>query len=137
MTRTFVRGKASPKIRKMYAAVKEAQTLACKLIREGINAKVIHRTVTDYFNKMGFPSGQINGKMQGFFHSTGHGIGVDVHESPRISVLDHILREGHIVTVEPGLYYPGTGGVRIEDMVAVTKTGCRNLTRYRKVLEVK
>ena len=74
--------------------------------------------------------------MQGFFHGTGHGVGLDIHEPPRISRGRDILRAGQVVTVEPGLYYLDAGGVRIEDMVLVTKTGCKNLTRFPKILEL-
>ena len=74
--------------------------------------------------------------MQGYFHGTGHGIGLEIHEAPRISKTPQILRPGHIVTVEPGLYYPGHGAVRIEDLVVVTENGCENLTTYAKFLTV-
>ena len=67
---------------------------------------------------------------------TGHGVGLDIHEAPRISKTGSLLQEGHIVTVEPGLYYPGLGAIRIEDMVLVTKDGCRNLTNFPKVFEL-
>ena len=72
----------------------------------------------------------------GFFHGTGHGLGLDIHEPPSISQRPSILRAGHVVTVEPGLYYLGLGGVRIEDVALVTADGSRNLTRVPKVLEV-
>jgi Xaa-Pro aminopeptidase len=84
----------------------------------------------------GFQTGELNGRMQGFFHGTGHGLGLDIHELPRISKLPTTLRSGNVVTVEPGLYYLGIGGVRIEDVVVVTETGHANLTKYPKVLEV-
>lgn len=75
--------------------------------------------------------------MQGFFHGTGHGVGLDVHELPRISTsYENKLETGNIVTVEPGLYYSGVGGVRIEDIVAVTEEGCNNLTKFPKFLEI-
>jgi Xaa-Pro aminopeptidase len=74
--------------------------------------------------------------MQGYFHGTGHGVGLDIHEAPRISRTGSLLLEGHVVTVEPGLYYPGLGAVRIEDMVLVTADGCRNLTNYPKTFEL-
>ena len=74
--------------------------------------------------------------MQGFFHGTGHGLGLEIHEPPRISVSKDILRTGHVVTVEPGLYYEDAGGVRLEDVVAITKTGCRILSKIPKVLEI-
>ena len=74
--------------------------------------------------------------MQGFFHGTGHGLGLDIHEAPRIGGVQSTLKNGHVVTVEPGLYYMGMGGVRLEDVVLVTKEGNRNLTRSPKFLEV-
>jgi Xaa-Pro aminopeptidase len=74
--------------------------------------------------------------MQGFFHGTGHGLGLQIHEPPSISTRPSVLRPGHVVTVEPGLYYLGLGGVRIEDVALVTETGARNLTRVPKILEV-
>jgi Xaa-Pro aminopeptidase len=77
-----------------------------------------------------------DGRMQGFFHGTGHGVGLDIHEPPRISKAPWVLKAGEVVTVEPGLYYPEIGAVRIEDMVLVTQTGCINLTKFPKLLEV-
>ena len=75
--------------------------------------------------------------MQGFFHGTGHGVGLDLHEAPRMGKTSNdILRRGHVVTVEPGLYYPEIGGVRLEDMALITDKGARNLTKFEKVLEV-
>ena len=74
----------------------------------------------------------MDGRMQGFFHGTGHGVGLDIHEPPRISKVDHPLRARQVVTVEPGLYYSRWGAVRIEDLVVVETSGCRNLTRAPK-----
>jgi Xaa-Pro aminopeptidase len=74
--------------------------------------------------------------MQGFFHGTGHGLGLEIHEPPRIALNDTRLEAGMVVTVEPGLYYHPVGGVRIEDTVLVTRTGIRNLTRFPKFLEI-
>ena len=74
--------------------------------------------------------------MQGFFHGTGHGVGLEIHEPPRVGPKPDILKAGMVVTVEPGLYYLDAGGMRIEDMVVVTKEGCRVLTEAPKVLEV-
>jgi Xaa-Pro aminopeptidase len=90
----------------------------------------------DFFARRGFPTGKIDGRMQGFFHGTGHGLGLDIHEPPRISPVEATLRTGHVVTVEPGLYYLGMGGVRLEDVVVVTPKGNRNLTRAPQFLEV-
>jgi Xaa-Pro aminopeptidase len=75
--------------------------------------------------------------MEGFFHGTGHGLGLEIHESPRVGATSTgILKPGHVVTVEPGLYYPEIGGVRLEDVALVTNNGARNLTRFEKVLEI-
>lgn len=136
MTRTFVKGKAPDKIMKMYHAVYEGQTWALRSIRHGVKARAIHQTILDLFEKRGFPTGQMNGRMQGFFHGTGHGLGLDIHETPRIAINDVTLEKGMVVTVEPGLYYYPIGGIRIEDTIAVTKTGIKNLTRFPKTLEI-
>ena len=135
-TRTVVRGKASPRLKKMYAAVKEGQEIAFKMIRHGMTSKKVHETIRARFTQLGFKTGVRDGRMQGFFHSTGHGLGLDIHEPPRIGPGDDILKVGQVVTVEPGLYYKGVGGVRLEDVVVVTKTGCRNLTKFSRFLEV-
>jgi len=75
--------------------------------------------------------------MQGFFHGTGHGLGLEIHEAPRTGPNSiGVLEPGHVVTVEPGLYYPEIGGVRLEDVALVTRNSPRNLTRFEKVLEV-
>jgi len=74
--------------------------------------------------------------MEGFFHGTGHGLGLEIHESPRVSAADVTLKAGNVVTVEPGLYYPGVGGVRLEDVAVIGERGARNLTRFPKFLEV-
>lgn len=135
-TRTVVRGKASPKLKRMYQAVKEGQEIAFRSIRAGADGNAIHQAITKRFDTLGFTTGVQNGRMQGFFHGTGHGLGLDIHEEPSISSRQDILRAGHVVTVEPGLYYTDAGGVRLEDVVVVTPTGCRNLTRFPKYLEI-
>ena len=136
MTRTIVRGKASPQIKKMFKAVVSAQELVFLLAKNGAKGDQIHRKVVKHLKGMGFDTGKKNGRMQGFFHGTGHGVGLDVHESPRIGKVKSTLKNGHVVTVEPGLYYPGIGGVRMEDMILITEDKCVNLTRFPKVLEV-
>jgi len=135
-TRTVVRGKASPELKKMYAAVKEGQDMAFKMIRHGIAVKKIHEAIQTRFTQLGFKTGLKGGRMQGFFHSTGHGLGLELHEPPRIGVDQDILKEKQVVTVEPGLYYKGVGGVRLEDVVVVTKKGCKNLTKFPRSLEI-
>ena len=138
MIRTIVKGKASLEMKKMYNAVLGAQKLALGIIKDGVRADSIHKKVQGYFEKEGFKTEEKNGKIQGFFHGTGHGVGLDIHEAPSVSINNKkILKAGNVVTVEPGLYYPEIGGVRIEDLVVVTKTGCRNLTKFPKFLEIK
>jgi len=136
MTRTVVKGTPSAELRRMYRAVLEGQRLAISLIRDGVKAKEVHQAVVELFKKLGFETGNIDGKQQGFIHSTGHGLGLEIHEPPRIGPGDDVLQEGNVVTVEPGLYYERLGGIRIEDVVVVKKDGCVNLTRYPKVFRV-
>ena len=132
MTRTVVKGKASPKLRAMYRAVLNAQERGIELIRDGADGKAIHAEVNAVLEKDGFATGMVGGRMQGFFHGTGHGVGLDIHEPPRISKTGAVLKSGYVVTVEPGLYYQDAGAVRIEDLVVVTPTGCRDLTKFPK-----
>lgn len=136
MSRTVVRGKPSPELKKLYQAVKDAQEEAITKIRDGADGAKIHQGICERFEAAGYLTGLVNGRMQGYFHGTGHGVGLDIHEPPRISRTGSPLQEGHIVTVEPGLYYPGLGAVRIEDMVLVTNDGCRNLTDFPKTFEL-
>lgn len=136
MSRTIVKGKASVPLKKMHKAVLSAQELVLKLAKHGVKGDFIHRKVVNHFKNLGFKTGKTKDGMQGFFHGTGHGVGLDVHETPRISNVKHTLKSGNVVTVEPGLYYPGIGGVRIEDMILIEKNGCRNLTEFSKILEV-
>ncbi len=136
MSRTVVRGTPSPDLKRLYQAVKDAQEEAITKIRDGADGAKIHRGICERFEAAGYKTGLVNGRMQGYFHGTGHGVGLDIHEPPRISKTGSPLQEGHVVTVEPGLYYPGLGAVRIEDMVLVTGDGCRNLTDFPKTFEL-
>ena len=135
-SRTLVKGKASEKLKAMYAAVAEGQDIGFKMIKPGVDASTVHNKIQKYFEQLGFKTGNINGRMQGFFHGTGHGLGLDVHEQPRVGRANDILKPGHVVTVEPGLYYEGIGGVRLEDVAVVTAKGCRNLTKFKRFLEI-
>ena len=136
MTRTVVRGQAGPAVKKLYSDVLAAQELAVEQIRDGADGSDIHRTVATFLKERGNENGEQGGKKTGFFHGTGHGVGVEIHEAPRLGRLGSTLRTDHVVTVEPGLYYPGVGAVRLEDIVIVEKNGCRNLNRIEKVLEL-
>ena len=134
MTRTVVRGRASEQQRKLWEAVKAGQRLALKRIKAGVDGVSIHQAITELFERRGFPTEVRNGRRVGFFHGTGHGLGLEIHEYPRLQKV--VLKAGQCLTVEPGLYYPGIGGARIEDVVIVEKTGCRILSRFPKQLEI-
>ena len=136
LTRTAVRGRASERLKEVYALVNEGVRLGHRRLRPGARGPTIHREIQDLFTTRGYPTGVRDGRMQGFFHGTGHGLGLQIHEPPSISARPSILRAGHVVTVEPGLYYLGLGGVRIEDVALVTAKGSRNLTRVPKLLEI-
>ncbi|WP_414662304.1 M24 family metallopeptidase [Horticoccus sp. 23ND18S-11] len=131
MTRTFLRGRASDAQRALVAAVRAAQLAALRLIRPGANGRDVHRKVVEVFTARGFETKRTAQGSVGFFHGTGHGLGLAVHELPRVSgAVDYILRRNSVVTVEPGLYYPGLGGCRIEDVVQVTPKSATLLSRY-------
>src|SRR5437868_13492788 len=134
MTRTIVRGRANEKQRELWEAVKAGQALALKQIKAGVDGMRIHKAITELFNRRGFPTEVRNGRRVGFFHGTGHGLGLEIHEYPRLQKVT--LKAGQCLTVEPGLYYPGIGGARIEDVVIVEKDGCRILSKFPKQLEI-
>jgi len=136
LTRTVVKGEASAALRNQYGAVRAAQEEALASIRAGVEGPAVHARVCSLFEARGYRTGEVGGRMQGFFHGTGHGLGLEVHEPPRVSKIPATLQAGNVVTVEPGLYYPGVGGVRLEDVVVVTETGCTNLVKYPKLLEI-
>ena len=137
ITRTVVRGRASEAVRKLYDTVFHGQKIGLQKVRAGVSTSEIHQSVQQFFGQRGYYTGKRNGRMEGFFHGTGHGLGLEIHESPRMGATSNgALRAGQVVTVEPGLYYPNIGGVRLEDVAFVTPTGARNLTRFEKVLEI-
>ncbi len=130
MTRTYLKGRASDAQRKLVATVHAGQKLGLRTIRAGLNGRKVHEAITALFDKEGFKTTRDEQGSRGFFHGTGHGLGLAVHEYPRVSAVDNILKAGHVVTVEPGLYYPGLGGCRIEDVVVVTATGNELLSKH-------
>ena len=127
MTRTIVVGKANDEQRKIYQTVLDAQRVALEVIREGMVCSQVDKMARDYISNAGFG--------QYFGHALGHSVGLEIHEAPTFSMkCDRVLSENMIMTVEPGIYLPGFGGVRIEDLVLITKDGYRNLTYSRKDL---
>ena len=137
ITRTVVKGRASEAVRRLYHTVARAQEIGFENMESGVPGAEVHKTVKEFFDGAGYKTGRHDGRMQGFFHGTGHGLGLEIHETPRLSSTSNdYLREGHVVTVEPGLYYPEWGGVRLEDVAYIAGNSPRNLTKFEKVLEL-
>ncbi|MBI2083246.1 MAG: aminopeptidase P family protein [Deltaproteobacteria bacterium] len=136
ISRTVIKGRASDRLKEMYHAVQSAQKKGISMIRHRIDGSKVHQAVQQTMESKGFRTGYRNGRPEGFIHSTGHGLGLDIHEPPRISRLPEILKKGTVVTVEPGLYYEKIGGIRIEDVVYVTEKGCEVLTKLPRQFEV-
>ena len=136
LTRTVVRGSASPFMKRVYLAVKAAQIAALARVRAGVRCSTVHQAAVDEFNRRGLYNSVSDGRGTGFIHSTGHGVGLSIHEAPSVSTAEGRLKTGNVITIEPGLYYPGVGGVRIEDTIVVTPTGWRYLVPCEKKFEV-
>jgi Xaa-Pro aminopeptidase len=142
LTRTVVVGEISDEVRRMHAATLQAINAGIESIRAGVAGRDVHLAVCQVLVDRGF--GTTTGGFEGpdgmpkMNHSTGHGVGLDVHEEPSLrAVTDDVLEEGDVVTVEPGLYKLGLGGVRIEDTGMVTRDGFKNFTRISRSLEPK
>ena len=140
MSRTVCIGKAPSKLKKMYDTVLKAQLLAMSMIKPKASCHDIQVAVEELFIKAGY---ETHGKgkefkfAEGFVHSVGHGVGLDIHEPPFIRKNSNdMLKEGDIITIEPGLYYKKIGGVRLEDLLLVTSNGFENLTNFPKELEI-
>lgn len=123
MTRTFLKGRANDAQRALVGAVRDAQLAAIAKVKSGVNGATVHTAAAQLFAERGFHTERRGETFVGFIHSTGHGLGLEVHENPRVSLGAGRLRKGHVITIEPGLYYPEIGGCRIEDVVRVTKEG--------------
>ena len=129
MTRTVAVGNISAEQKTVYDTVLKAQTTACAAIKAGINCGAVDKIARDIIYDAGYTGC--------FGHSLGHGVGIDIHESPNLSPNNTtVLKTGNVVTVEPGIYIENKFGVRIEDMVYVTDDGCINLTKSDKKLIV-
>ncbi len=127
MTRMLFLGRPGTQVRSMYRAVLEAQLAAIDSVREGVTAQNVDRAARRVLKEHGLD--------KAFVHSTGHGLGLEIHESPRIGKKDDTpLKAGMAITIEPGVYLEGTGGIRIEDTVVVTENGCEVLTPTPKEL---
>jgi Xaa-Pro aminopeptidase len=138
MTRTVVKGKASKELKKMYETVLETRNAVLDNLHAGVLGSDMYNLVCDIFEKAGYQTTR-GGKQteKGFTHGLGHGVGLSVHEGPGMGeTYKFPLKEHAVVTVEPGLYDPKIGGIRIEDIVEVTKKGCSNLTKMPIQLEV-
>lgn len=129
ITRTFRTGRKTKSVLlKVFKIVLDAQMKAIEKAKEGVPAREVDRAARDYIDKKGY------GKF--FGHGTGHGIGLRIHELPRISQISNdVLKAGNVITIEPGIYLPGIGGVRIEDDFVVTSDGVRNLTDFPKEVD--
>ena len=137
MTRTFVRGTPDAVVRERYGATLDAMEAAFDAIEAGVTGEAVHDAVCDAYEARGYETLRSDPAAEtGFIHGTGHGVGLDVHELPRLAPDGGELEAGNVVTVEPGLYDPAIGGVRIEDLVVVTEDGYENLTGYPKQLVV-
>lgn len=134
ITRTVVRGTAGEAHRKLWETCLAGQAMALKHMKPGNQGSVAHEAIKEFFAKAGYPTEVRDGRWQGFFHGTGHGLGLEVHESPRFAATTFL--PGQVLTVEPGIYIPGLGGVRHEDVAVVTKRGPRLLTHAPKPLEI-
>jgi len=127
MTRTVSVDDPGPKATRLWSVVQESQAAGRSAVRAGVSCREVDRACRDIIDNAGWGNE--------FSHGTGHGVGLEIHEAPRVSYAsDEVLEAGYIVTVEPGVYLPGVGGVRLEDTVVVTENGCEALTEFPKFL---
>lgn len=136
ITRTIVRGAVPDPLQRQYETVLEAQEYCYSLLKPGANGKEVHAAVARFFESRGYKTHVLDGKPQGFFHATGHGIGVEAHERPRLALRDEFLEVGNVLAIEPGLYYADVGGCRVEDDVLLTEEGPQELTSLDKKLQL-
>ncbi len=131
MTRTFCHGTPSETLQEWYELTARAKQAALETVEPGTTGEAVHDAACRVYEDAGLPTLRSDERTEtGFIHSTGHGVGLDVHELPSVAPGGGELQPGHIITIEPGLYDPDVGGIRIEDIVAVTEDGYENLTDY-------
>jgi Xaa-Pro aminopeptidase len=131
LSRTVVKGEPDAKVAEMYRAVRDAKRLAASRAKPGVEGAALHQQVVEFFAEQGFES-----NTRGFIHSLGHGIGLEVHENPSLGPGGGPLAAGNVFTLEPGLYYPEVGGVRLEDMALLTPRGCTLLSKLGERLGI-
>jgi len=137
MTRTFCHGTPSETVREWYDLTHEAQQAALDAVEPGVTGETVHNAACDVYEDAGLDTLRADPEAEtGFIHSTGHGLGLDIHEQPTVATGGETLEPGHVITIEPGLYDPDVGGIRIEDLVVVTEDGYENLTDYEVSLVV-
>jgi len=138
ITRTFVKGKASDMVKKMYHAVKTARDICQDIIKPGETCGIAYYKACEILESFGFKTGSSKNGSYGFFHGLGHGVGLEIHEYPSLSprCANARLESGHIITVEPGLYYPDTGGVRLENMGVIAINGFEPFNKFPDTLEI-
>ena len=137
MTRTFLKGRANEAQRDLVASVRAAQLAALSRVKHGVSGAAVHAAAEAVFQKRGHLTQRKGDNFTGFIHSTGHGLGLEVHESPRVSTAAPELKSGQVITIEPGLYYPGVGACRIEDVVQVTRKGYQDLSSMHYRWEIR
>lgn len=137
LARTVVRGHAPEALRQQYETVRRAQEIALTSLRPDQPVRPIHERLRRFFLSEGFRTRVSGRHPSGFLQATGNGIGLEAAEIPTLHGTSRdVLQPGHVVTVHPGLYYPGTGGVRLADVIRVTEGDPENLTQFEKVLEI-
>jgi len=135
MTRTFLRETPDDTIREWCDLTVDVKAAALETLE--VTDEAVHDAVCDVYEAAGHETLRSNPEADtGFIHSTGHGVGLDIHELPHVAPGGEELEPGHVITIEPGLYDPDVGGMRVEDLVVVTADGCENLTEYHTDLVV-
>ena len=135
ITRTVVKGRPSEALHRLRDTVARGQKRVLRHLRPGLNGQEVQDNLRNWFREQGYPTGVRHGRWTGFFHGVGHGLGLEIHEAPRFAVPK--LPVGCVLTVEPGLYVPGIGGVRIEDVVHLTGPTHRRLTHFPDVWQIR